>query len=77
MAKNSSCLEGIKCPECGQEDRFRITISVMAEYRAGTLTDEGSIGDLDDDNSYICCNACGYDGDVGEFKKPAVPVVLP
>ncbi len=62
---NSNCLAGIRCPECGAEDRFRIEASSIFEF-----DDEGS-GDHEDvewgDGSYIQCQECQHEGTVKEF----------
>lgn len=64
MSKNTNCLEGIKCPKCGNEDEF--VISVVAH---ATVTDDGfrkmQGGDWDDDSSIWC--RCGADGTVKTF----------
>ena len=64
---DTNCLQGIRCPECGQEDRFEIEIKVMVE-----VTDEGTgdftsnVGDWED-SSYIACKECRHPGTVAEF----------
>jgi hypothetical protein len=64
-SKNTNCLEGIKCPGCGNEDRFVITVTALA-----TVTDDGFTrmegGDWDD-SSHIRCPECGADGAVATF----------
>ena len=62
---NSNCLEGIKCPACGNEDAFRIRCTTLA-----TVEDDGVMehGDMEwDDSSYIHCVECLASGMVGKF----------
>jgi DNA-directed RNA polymerase subunit RPC12/RpoP len=68
---NTNCLEGIKCPHCGNEHRFFIRAAVTAE-----VTDEGADiapagrGDIEwDDESGIQCPTCEKTGTVGEFSS--------
>jgi hypothetical protein len=64
---NMNCLEGIRCPACGQEDRFRITALITC-----LVTDDGSepVGDHDwDDGSSTHCPECGFDGELKAFRK--------
>lgn len=68
---NDNCLEGIKCPECGHEDRFFISVEVLCE-----VTDDGAVpsehSDMEwQDTSFIRCCECNKCGRVGEFtEKP-------
>jgi hypothetical protein len=65
---NTNCLEGDRCPNCGQDDRLLITGA--AEF---SVTDSGSeaLGDhaWGDDNP-ARCPQCGYDGTLGNFRIP-------
>ena len=65
-SKNENCLDGIKCPKCGYEDKFLIEMS-----SAIPLTDEGT--DFHGDTtwgemSYIECFGCSHSGRVWEFQ---------
>lgn len=66
---NENCLKGIKCPNCGQEDQFRIGVQTIV-----IMTDDGSEddkmgGDQEwDDDSYIECVDCHTNGKVGDFR---------
>ncbi len=65
---NTNCLEGIRCPACGQEDRFRITALITC-----VVTDNGSepLGDHEwDGESSTQCPQCGFNGKLNEFSKP-------
>lgn len=69
---NSNCLEGIKCPACGNEDRFRIACTTVF-----TVTDEGTEdhGDIEwDDDSYAECPECGRRGTLKVFKPKTSPL---
>lgn len=69
---NTNCLEGIRCPNCGQEDRFFVV--GCAEFE---VTDDGSdaVGDHEwDDGCSTRCPECGFDGELKEFRKnPDLP----
>ncbi len=65
---NTNCLEGVRCPACGNEDRFRIVGKALF-----TVTDEGTdeFGDVEwDDDSFAECPDCGRDGPLKEFRSP-------
>lgn len=64
---NTNCLEGIRCPACGQEDRFKITALITC-----VVTDSGSepVGDHEwDDESGTHCPECGFTGKLKGFRK--------
>jgi hypothetical protein len=53
---NTNCLEGMKCPNCGQEDNFRITAEAVFD-----VTDDGTdlFGSVEwDDDSPVVCLQC-------------------
>lgn len=61
-----NCLEGIRCPVCGNGSRFYISCICLA-----TVTDDGVEGTEDhewDDWSYICCAECRHDADLDCFR---------
>ncbi|MBS0207756.1 MAG: hypothetical protein JSS27_02270 [Planctomycetes bacterium] len=63
---NVNCLEGIRCPQCAQEDRFKITALISC-----LVTDDGSepTGDHEwDDDSSTHCPDCGFDGKLRNFR---------
>lgn len=64
--KNTNCLEGMKCPECGSLGPFAIAANVLAE-----VTDSGVEEYYDvewDDDCFCHCQLCGRDATVGDFK---------
>lgn len=66
-SKNENCLEGVSCPKCGQEDRFKIIGTVTFD-----VTDDGSeaVGGHEwDDDSPCGCTQCDYHGKLSTFKK--------
>jgi hypothetical protein len=68
MPRNTNCLLGIRCPECGNEGRFYISALVTAN-----VTDEGAEarGDMEwDGGSAILCPQCERAGKVDDFSKP-------
>lgn len=63
---NTNCLEGIKCPSCGQEDSFQVIATTVF-----TLSDEGTGDHTDveyDDDSPMYCTECPFEGNVSDFK---------
>lgn len=68
---NSNCLEGVACPSCGQEDRFKIVARIMCE-----VTDDGSEpidGNHEWDDESVCvCPDCDHTGILKEFQKPDI-----
>jgi Zn ribbon nucleic-acid-binding protein len=65
VSKNTNCLEGIRCPKCGQDDSLRIAGSSIF-----TVVDDGTEdhGDVEwDEDSWALCPACEYEGKLGMF----------
>ncbi len=63
---NHNCLKGIRCPNCGQEDRFFITALITCE-----VTDDGSepVGNhYWDAGAYTQCPECEYQGTLKDFR---------
>lgn len=72
---NENCLEGIRCPVCGNNSSFKIEARVTC-----AVTDDGSVvedGDheWDDDSSCVCSN-CGESGTVSDFDFSGVNGVV-
>jgi len=75
-SKNTNCLEGVKCPKCGQEDLFKIEASVIVEVSDDGTEDQG--GDYEWDQAAFCqCCDCDHAGKLADFtienwdkKKP-------
>jgi hypothetical protein len=68
---NTNCLRNIKCPDCGNEELFRIAAMTIA-----TVTDEGTEdhGDMEwDDDSYAECAACYRHGTLKDFEITTEP----
>ena len=64
---NENCLERIRCPHCGNQDRFLIVATVLAD-----VTDDGAniANGSDwhwDDASMTRCPDCDRDGPLAEF----------
>lgn len=62
---NTNCLEGIRCPKCLQEDRFRISGETIFD-----VNDSGSEADGAHewgDESYTWCTGCDAEGPLAEF----------
>ena len=64
---NTNCLEGIRCPDCGNEDEFRIECHVVMK-----VTDDGvmdSAGDVEwDEDSWCFCPQCEREGKLALFR---------
>lgn len=66
MAKNSNCLEGMKCPECDSLGPFIFVSECVATWH-----DEGILESVDFsyvDNKTGACEACDYHGLVRDFE---------
>lgn len=66
MSENTNCLKGIRCPKCGQTDKFEIAIRAMA-----IVTDDGAEvhGDMEwDDDSTCICVECDHHTPLFYFK---------
>ena len=64
--ENTNCLAGIKCPQCGNEDRFSIMGTSLF-----IVTDDGAeqTGDIEwDENSLCVCYGCYRKGKLSEFQ---------
>lgn len=63
---NVNCLDGIRCPKCGNEDRFNVVASVLVE-----VTDDGT-GDSWDieyaSDSMPQCATCKHVGKWSDFE---------
>ena len=65
---NENCLEGIKCPKCGNEDRFFIAATIIADVTDGGA-DVAKNTDMEwDDDSHTRCPDCGEEGVLGGFR---------
>jgi len=68
MPRNTNCLRGIRCPDCGNEDHFYISALVTAH-----VADNGAEarGDMEwDGSSAILCPQCERSGKVDDFNLP-------
>jgi len=64
---HDNCLEGIRCPQCGQDNRFKIFALITC-----VVTNNGSepVGDHGwDDNSSTHCPECDFDGTLKQFRN--------
>ena len=63
--KNTNVLEGIACPDCGNEDDFHILVKGMAH-----VNDDGVTEVIDpewDLSSFCICLGCDKEGTVDDF----------
>jgi hypothetical protein len=68
---STNCLEGIACPDCGNDSRLYIevkTLAVVYDHGAETYGDLGW-----DDGSYAECPECRRSGRLVEFRVEAAP----
>lgn len=71
---NENCLAGMRCPECGNDEPFKIAITAYAiMYDEGSEEIEEEI--TWDDASYCECQACLFAGTVADFQE-SVPCSL-
>lgn len=70
--KNTNCLDGMCCPDCGNEDELLIAATMLVSVKDdGTDPYARSVRDYSqdwDDNSACECPECQHVGTVGEFK---------
>jgi hypothetical protein len=66
---NTNHLENIRCPACGNEDRFRIRATTLVTVTDDEIEDHG---DMEwDDESYAECTECLKSGTLRDFQaKP-------
>jgi len=68
---NENCLEGIRCPDCDQEDKFKIVGKAWFDVTDdGTSEFEGAV-EWDDDSA-CRCPECGFTGTLGQFREPEI-----
>ena len=68
--KNENVLEGMKCPNCGSLEPFRIEVSTVLRFTdegEDFLNDKGADQEWQDD-SYCECVECDFAGKVADFK---------
>jgi hypothetical protein len=69
---NENCLEGLRCPQCGSEEPFRVEVKVMMLiWDDGEDDDSMSAGRNWDDASYCECFECHHTGTVADFRIAA------
>jgi hypothetical protein len=69
---NTNCLAGWRCPECGQEDAFKVTITARAVV---VVTDDGfSLDEAEstetswEGEDWAQCQGCLHEGTVSTFQ---------
>jgi hypothetical protein len=63
---NKNCLEGIRCPQCDQEDAFRIEARIMV-YVTDDGTEEGGHYAWDGESPCHCAD-CRHAGTIKDFQ---------
>lgn len=66
---NTNCLEGMKCPECGDFGPFSIAAEIIVEVSDDGTTDSGD--HIWDGDSYCRCHKCDHVGTVITFTAKA------
>lgn len=67
MSENENCLEGIRCPKCGNTDEFYISGSAMF-----LVSDEGvedTVNPEWDNDSPTQCTKCNHTDDLYFFRE--------
>lgn len=65
---NTNCLAGIKCPQCGNEERFLIFATVLMDVTDGGADNADGSDTHWDDASMTTCPECDRDGPLAEFR---------
>ena len=65
---NENCLAGIKCPKCGNEDRFIIGATILADVTDDRADIAKGSDVLWDDESNTGCPDCGENGPLSQFR---------
>jgi len=79
---NTNCLEGMKCPKCGQENSLKIEATCIFTVTDDGTEDEGNGHEWGDTN-YCECPDCEHHGTVADFtieewgKRRNWPETLP
>ena len=67
---NTNCLDGMRCPNCGQARSLNIEATVIVK-----VTDNGTDDTVDgwewDDTSPCACSNCGHNATVAKFMESA------
>jgi len=73
MAKNTNCLEGLRCPKCGHKDEIIVFAKMWVSLNDdGTdpYADSVECGDVEyDENSPARCPECGHHGKMMEWER--------
>jgi hypothetical protein len=73
---NENCLQGLKCPQCGNEDRLLITATIQADVTdGGAEPAEGSDMHWGDDSLTIC-PMCDRDGPLTDYRTGKAPATI-
>lgn len=63
---NHNCLKGVRCPECGSEDSFRVDARVTVQVTDDGIEDCG--GDYEwSPDAFTQCDACDFGGPMSAF----------
>lgn len=69
--KNGNCLEGLRCPRCGNDESINIRAAVWVSVSDNGTNDDPERGDTEyDDTSPAYCPvpACNFEGTLGQFR---------
>jgi hypothetical protein len=64
---NENCLEGIRCPQCGYEDAFRIEAQITVYVTDDGTEDEGGHYAWDGESPCHCAE-CDHAGTIKDFR---------
>jgi hypothetical protein len=60
------CIEGMRCPQCGNHEEFMVSMTCMAMVGEDGTYDEQ---DMEWDGDSLCiCPRCDHNGRVSEFE---------
>jgi hypothetical protein len=70
---NENCLKGIRCPQCGNQDRFLIVARIMVDVTDAGADIANGPGMEWDEDSLTICPECDRDGPLREFRGGLPP----
>lgn len=66
MSKNTNCLQGVRCPNCQQEDVFHIEAVALVEVRDNGTEDLQTNYEWEDD-AFCKCPICEFEATLLDF----------
>lgn len=66
LPRGEGCIEGMRCPKCGNFERFKIVGTQLYRVSADGTDDAGGEIEWDNDSLAVCPD-CSFQGTVGDF----------